>query len=148
MTIHEFAKIFETSSRESVGAVNGVFNPLVLTGKEIVMKNLSRIPVLGATLALFLASSVPTLAADSAPSIVVKYNDLNLATADGASQLYSRLKKASIGVCQRMYSPGPGNLTEQVRCRSTVLEAAVKDANEPLLTALHRSTTVELTASR
>lgn len=112
------------------------------------MKHLSRIPALGATLALSLASSVPALAADTTPSIVVKYNDLNLATADGASKLYSRLKKASIGVCQRMYSPSPGNLTEQVRCRSTVLEAAVKDADKPLLTALHRSTTVELTASR
>ena len=43
---------------------------------------------------------------------------------------------------------GPGNLTEQVRCRTTLLEAAVRDVNKPLLTALHRGTTTELTASR
>lgn len=112
------------------------------------MKHLTRIAALAALATVPLASSVPAFAADTSPSQVVKYNDLNLTTPEGAKELYSRLKKASRNVCNDIYSPGTQNLIDQALCRRDTLDTAVRNVNQPLLTALHRGSNAELTASR
>ena len=54
------------------------------------------------SLALALAAAglaVPAAAADEAPSIAVRYSDLNLTSAEGQQQLDRRLERAAREVC-------------------------------------------------
>jgi UrcA family protein len=88
------------------------------------------------TLAL-LASSATAPAAPSsdgeAPTKVVRFKDLDIATADGAQTLYDRIAAAARIVCR-------GAPHAQVReCRARALEDAVRIVGSPLLTSIHRS---------
>jgi UrcA family protein len=115
------------------------------------MKSSTRILALCALLGLPLAFTVPAVAADGEFTEVVKYNDLNLATADGALALYARLKAASRRVCRDIVlGSGAPAMLERSNCVTRLIDTAVRDVNRPVLTALHqgRVRPASLTASR
>jgi UrcA family protein len=76
---------------------------------------------------------------EEAPSENVNYEDLNLTTLTGVTQLYGRIERAARLVC------GPN--TDQSRmgqwktCYRLAVAAAVARVNNPLLTAVHDSRT-------
>jgi UrcA family protein len=81
-------------------------------------------------------SAAATPAAD-APSVVVHYADLNLATEQGARVLYRRIAIAAWNVC-----PDAGNrdlqaLAERRACREQAIARAVRDVGTPLLAAVY-----------
>ena len=65
---------------------------------------------------------------------VVRFKDLDLATAAGAETLYERIAAAARIVCR-------GAPYAAVRsCRTRAVEDAVRTIGSPLLTSIHRST--------
>jgi UrcA family protein len=114
------------------------------------MKNFTRIVALGAILTTPLALAVPAFAEAPSRSEVVKYNDLDLATAAGAETLYSRLKVATWRVCRDVVSSsGLPAMMDRSACQAELLETAVKDVNLAALTALHQGKAASaLTAAR
>jgi UrcA family protein len=69
-------------------------------------------------------------------SMVVKYGDLDLAAADGASALYQRLKHAAREVCKRS-DGGYGDPTEWLHCYHDALAGAVRDLGNASVIALY-----------
>lgn len=69
-------------------------------------------------------------------TVTVNYRDLNLATIEGATALYSRLKGAARSVCDQ-----PNTALDDHRAWQACYKAAMADAvakvNSPLLTALN-----------
>jgi UrcA family protein len=63
-----------------------------------------------------------------APSVVVRYGDLDLKTTAGVRTLHIRLDDAAWKVCQQML-PRPVSI-EGAQCRATLVEAAVADINQ------------------
>ena len=90
--------------------------------------------------AAFLATTAATVPAsfaqapitDEAPSVTVKYSDLNLGTEQGSRALYSRLVNAAERVC-----PARGLATElsqnraRERCITTAIQTAAKEVKNP-----------------
>ena len=111
------------------------------------MKSITRILALGALVSLPLASAMPAQAADSA-SVVVRFNDLNVASASGAEALYDRLHKAAWRACRDVTPSGAPGLLSRVSCARDALDSAVQKVNTPLLTALHEGKRFDLTARR
>ncbi len=65
---------------------------------------------------------------------VVRFKDLDLATATGAEALYERIVAAARIVCH-------GALYTEVRdCRARAVDEAVSAVGSPLLSSVHRST--------
>lgn len=114
------------------------------------MKKFTRIVALSALLTAPLALAVPAFAESPSRSEVVKYNDLDLSSAAGAETLYSRLKVATWRVCRDVVSSsGLPAMMDRSACQAELLETAVKDVNQPALTALHLGKAASaLTASR
>lgn len=99
---------------------------------------------------LFLTSvALSTPSRAEAPSQVVRYADLNLATPDGVSALYSRIQAAAWKVCGEIVAPHNGpTATENGKCRRTLIDVAVRQVDKPALTALHAGKKAEVTARR
>ncbi|HEX5048179.1 MAG TPA: UrcA family protein [Gammaproteobacteria bacterium] len=68
--------------------------------------------------------------------IVVQYGDLNVNSAKGAEQLYSRISSAAHEVCGDVIAPLRLD-TAYLRCRQTAMEDAVAKVGHPKLTALY-----------
>jgi UrcA family protein len=94
------------------------------------------------TLAIAAAAVLPTLAlaADPvetqligskapAPSVVVRFGDLNLSTPQGLKALNERLSTAAWQVCTDVV-PNPVSI-EGGKCRTQLIEAAKADINNP-----------------
>lgn len=78
----------------------------------------------------------------SVPSITVRYGDLDISKPQGLHVLYARIKHAAKTVCG--FDGIPRELAREHRsftCYRTALEDAVKQINQPTLTALHRAQT-------
>ena len=78
---------------------------------------------------------------DNPPSVVVKFNDLTLATDSGVNQLYRRILSAAKQVCP----DGPmGDLSAKSQvevCRNQAVARAVRQIDNSRLAALHASRT-------
>jgi UrcA family protein len=83
--------------------------------------------------------------AAEAPSVTVRYTDLDLNTPAGVEALYARLRTASRSVCKVGEARALIDAMAAKSCYRQVLGAAVDDAKLPTLTALHR---VESTRER
>ena len=94
-------------------------------------------------------AETPSTGSTQAPSIVVRYADLDLATPGGVRALYRRIQTAAWRVCGELIAPhnGPSGI-ENGKCRRTLVDVAVKEVNRPALTALHFGTGAEVTARR
>ncbi len=79
-------------------AVSGIYCPSRHHSKEVVMKNLLKLPrsVLGGVL---LGSALALSAAPHAEGVDVQYEDVDLSSTQGASVLYERISRAAKRVC-------------------------------------------------
>jgi len=101
------------------------------------VKTTSRSVLALTTLAL-LGSSASALAAPPShvgeiATKVVRFNDLDLSTAEGAKTLYERISFAALIVCRDVGS------TEMRECRARAVDDAVRGVGRPLLSSIHRS---------
>lgn len=90
-----------------------------------------------------------SLGSTEAPSRIVRYADLNLATPEGVRALYGRIQAAAWKVCGDIVAPHNGpSAIESGKCRQTLIDVAVQQVNKPALTALHLGKRTEVTARR
>src|ERR1700742_4800332 len=66
---------------------------------------------------------------DRVPSIVVRYDDLNLSTEQGSRQLYTRIKSAAQKVCPVALSRNLSSISSSERCQSEAIDRAVAVVN-------------------
>jgi UrcA family protein len=71
------------------------------------------------------------------PSVVVRYNDLNLASDQGAQALYRRLSGAARRVCPVENARDLGEFSRSRGCQTEAIARAVQEINNPRLAALH-----------
>ena len=95
---------------------------------------------------LFVAVAMPlaggALANDKAadvPSVVVRYNDLNLQTQAGAQSLHRRLKAAARSVCPDEFSRDLLTAQEGRACVAQAVDRAVTAVDRPMLVLVHAS---------
>ena len=85
-----------------------------------------------------LASSIAALcaAAESTdtPTVIVKYGDLNVSTAEGATELYGRIRSAATHVCSSFNRPLDLNSQAlKADCIGQAIANGVAAVNEPAL---------------
>jgi UrcA family protein len=105
----------------------------------------SKLTTLRRSLALAGAFAALTVTATSfaapksadAPSVTVRYGDLNLDTAAGATALYHRISAAARQVCPEYYSRDLGLRAASERCQANAIAEAVRELNNPQLAAVH-----------
>ncbi|MGH8140603.1 MAG: UrcA family protein [Steroidobacteraceae bacterium] len=103
-----------------------------------------------ACLAAFAASAVtatafagaPTVVSatpqfNAAPSVKVRYDDLNMATENGTATLYRRIVSAARQVCPDQYSRNLKDASDSRKCQATAIARAVQDVNSPQLALVH-----------
>ena len=74
---------------------------------------------------------------DPAP-VTVRYDDLNLASSEGARVLYGRITAAARKICGPNIADWyPNARTAWKRCYNVTVDHAVKEVNAPMLTAVH-----------
>jgi UrcA family protein len=108
---------------------------------------ITKLTTFGGTLAclvVFAASAVTTTSfaaspSDEAPSVRVRYDDLNLSTAQGTNALYRRIVRAARDVCPDPYSRDLDVRAASDRCQAAAIAKAVRDVNSPQLAAVHAS---------
>lgn len=94
--------------------------------------------------AMSCAASVGAFAADAqsrSESVVVRYDDLNLANPAGIDKLYQRIQAAARVVCG---DAGTRSLREKMtatRCTEQAVSDAVKSVDNRVLTAMHKEKT-------
>jgi UrcA family protein len=96
-------------------------------------------------------NAFPALAAahratDGAPSVVVRYGDLDLSQPEQAATLYSRLRHAAREVCPPVSARDLSRLEAASSCYRTALARAVRTVDRASLTRLYDPTSA--TASR
>jgi UrcA family protein len=93
------------------------------------------ISCLMSTAALCTALST-TAEAEDVPSKIVKFNDLDITTPDGAKVLYKRIRAAARDVCDVSTGNDPIMRTATKVCIDQAVDNAVKRVNAPMLTYL------------
>jgi len=76
---------------------------------------------------------------DSAPSVRVRFDDLNLSSARGTSALYHRIQNAARQVCPDYGSRDLVLVAAADHCRSEAVARAVNELHNPQLAMLHAS---------
>ena len=85
-------------------------------------------------------ASVASFAATSsvdAPSVSVRYDDLNLSTTDGVNSLYHRISSAARAVCPDAYSRELSLRAAARRCEADAVARAVSEVNNSHLAMVH-----------
>ena len=96
--------------------------------------------VAAAAAALTVATtSFATPPSSDAPSVTVRYDDLNLTTTAGVNALYHRISTAARAVCPDTYSRDLGVVAAGERCQASAIAHAVSDLHNPQLALLHAS---------
>lgn len=89
-----------------------------------------------------LAVTAPSFAAvpdDTAPSVTVRFDDLNLDTTTGVDALYQRISHAARLVCPEADSRDLPGFAASERCRADAVSRAVQAVNNPKLAMMHAS---------
>jgi UrcA family protein len=73
---------------------------------------------------------------DQPPSVNVRYDDLNLATVDGRTKLYRRLKHASAQVCPQADLSDIERFTRAQTCQVGALQRALRAIGGPVVAQL------------
>jgi UrcA family protein len=108
-----------------------------LLAKEALMKTTARSFLVLSTLVLLGAAASAIAAPSSVGEVatkVVRFKDLDLATAVGAQTLYERITAAARIVCR------DAAYTEVRECRARAVDEAVRTVGNPLLSSVHGST--------
>ena len=100
-------------------------------------RNLVRVTLIAGT--LLAPVCAPSFAAEegTVPATTVKYEDLNLATRQGAEVLYRRITAAAYEVC---WPQSHGDFRGEVavrKCVHSAMDDAVAKVNNPLVKAIH-----------
>jgi UrcA family protein len=74
-----------------------------------------------------------------APSVAVRYDDLNLSTTDGVNKLYQRISAAARQVCPDVYSRDPHVSMAAQHCQAAAVAKAVNEVHSSSLAMLHAS---------
>jgi UrcA family protein len=74
---------------------------------------------------------------DAAPSVTVRYDDLNLATTAGVDTLYRRISVAAREVCPDVHPRGLAVVAASQRCRADAVAQAVQAVGNARLAAVH-----------
>jgi UrcA family protein len=85
-----------------------------------------------------MANAAPVL---DVPSVTVKYSDLNLATDEGAHQLYKRISTAARVVCPDADLRDLSAFASSKTCQSEAIARAVRDVRSPRLAAVYDART-------
>jgi UrcA family protein len=72
-----------------------------------------------------------------APSVAVRYDDLNLSTTAGVDALYRRISVAARDVCPDIHSRDIHAVLAARHCQSAAISKAVSEVNNPSLAMLH-----------
>jgi len=78
---------------------------------------------------------------DAPLASVVHFQDLDVSSVEGARRLYARLRRAANEVCEPLENASVGSASEHRACVTKVIEDAVADINQPILSEYHRSHT-------
>jgi UrcA family protein len=97
--------------------------------------------LVGCALAIGSTMAHASPATADAPSITVKYSDLNLATDAGAHELYSRIATAARSVCPDADIRDLGAFASSKTCQSEAIARAVQDVRNPRLAAVYSART-------
>ena len=81
--------------------------------------------------------SAAAIPAADAPSVVVHYADLDLASEQGARALYRRIASAAWNVCPEVDNRNLKASAESRTCREQAIARAVRDVGTPLLAAVY-----------
>jgi UrcA family protein len=73
------------------------------------------------------------------PQVIVKFADLDVSTSPGAVALYSRIHRAAVDVCSRMYVIEQAYRLHKEACLHQVIADAVIKVNRPALSAVFAS---------
>lgn len=71
-----------------------------------------------------------------APSITVRYDDVNLSTAGGRTVLYRRLKWAAVRVCPSQDTADLGQIALAQSCQVAAVRRAVRQIGGPMIAQL------------
>ncbi|HEY3785474.1 MAG TPA: UrcA family protein [Steroidobacteraceae bacterium] len=74
-----------------------------------------------------------------APSITVRYDDLNLASDRGTAVLYQRIARAARDVCPDGFSRDLDVVAASRACQAKAIARAVQDVNNPKLALVHEA---------
>ena len=85
------------------------------------------------------ASADPMAA--QAPSVHVRYSDLDLTTERGSRSLYRRIQVAARQVCPVENIRDPEKMSAALKCQAAAVDRAVNDVHSPQLAALHANMT-------
>jgi len=88
-----------------------------------------------AALAVAGLPAVPAAEPGAAPTVTVRYDDLNLTTDGGVRALYARLTRAAEMVCPDRFNRELARASGARACQAQAIDAAVAQVNNPLLTA-------------
>jgi len=100
-------------------------------------RSVARIAVLVGSLLAGSLAVAPVVSAQEAPSIVVKYSDLDLSTTEGATTLYKRIKAAASLVCPYGNARELSFKAVGASCRADAIERAVRSIHNTELAAVH-----------
>ena len=102
------------------------------------LRGLIAMAIVGAVATSFTAVSA---AADStaAPTVIVKYEDLNTSNAQGAGVLYGRIRTAAEKVCRSFDERDLAFKKLQSDCVEKAIEGAVSTVNQPALSAIYNA---------
>ncbi len=94
--------------------------------------------VAGAFAALTVATtSFAAAPSADAPTVSVRYDDLNLSTSTGVNALYHRISAAARQVCPDVFSRDLAVVAAGDRCQANAVANAVRDLNNPQLALVH-----------
>jgi len=85
------------------------------------------------------AAPLKDTAVGDIPSVIVRYDDLNLATYEGSLALYNRIIAAASEVCPKEGSHEPTRYHLAQSCQDQAIERAVRKLHNPQLAAIHAS---------
>jgi UrcA family protein len=93
--------------------------------------------MVGALLTMGVAASAEAADFDAAPSITVKYSDLDLASPAGAKALYRRIVAAALNVCPTEDGRTLHFVALAEQCRSEAIERAVRSVDNTQLAMIY-----------
>jgi UrcA family protein len=89
---------------------------------------------------LFAGSGMAVTRVDEAPSVTVRYHDLNLNSPEGVASLYGRIHAAALDVCRQAEGPQLVNRvlwSQWNECVAHAVANAVKDVHNEKLSTYH-----------
>jgi UrcA family protein len=102
--------------------------------------NLRMVALLAIPALLFAESGMAVTRVDEAPSVIVRYYDLNLNSPEGISSLYGRIHAAAVDVCKSVEGPQVVNRmfwSEWNKCVEQAVENAVNAVHNEKLSAYY-----------